>query len=745
MADEKEILIKVGADVSSANSGLKEVQDGMKSISDTPVDKPFKSLKAAIREATVELQKVEDQFGKTSKQFAEAAKKVSELKDRQQELNNSIAAFNPDNKLQALVSVAKGATGALQGVSGAMAFIGVESEKSSETLARLQGLMAFSQALNSVDDIKNAMKDFGNVTGVTAAAQKYMATATTVTSVALKALGFSAETTSVGFKVLRGAIIGTGIGALVIGLVALVQNFDSVKKAVLNLIPGLGQVADFLGGVINAITDFVGVTSEAEREMQKLIEATEKQIKQTDEFLDANGYKYDEYTQRKIKANNDYRKHLVEVNKDETKSEAEKQALLKQYRDKADYEINKAQSDREKKIADDNKKAKDELDKAEKEKQQKAKEARDKEKAARQKAAEEYKKQQENILEQDRQTSKLITEARLAAITDEFTKKQNQLQVSAQEELDKELDTLNKKLISYTQFEIRRKAIQDKYAQLQSDLAVEKAKQDEEAVLKAQQEVHDSLVAAFAEKKTVAETEVIKTTRENVVTKEDSPDEAKEKIERVLEAKLEAEQAAFELEKVQKAGQKAELEQLEQQHLSNVVALTKQASDDKKAIDDAETEAKKNNIQAVSTFLGNLSELAGKQTVAGKALAIAQTTIDTYQAAMSAYKSMAGIPVVGPALGVAAAAAAVAAGIKNVQKIVAVQVPGNHGGNGSSAPAIANAPSINSTQLSPEQIGKIQDVRVINQQDQVVKAFVSQRDLDTQAEKSAFLNKVRSL
>jgi hypothetical protein len=52
-----------------------------------------------------------------------------------------------------------------------------------------------------------------------------------------------------------------------------------------------------------------------------------------------------------------------------------------------------------------------------------------------------------------------------------------------------------------------------------------------------------------------------------------------------------------------------------------------------------------------------------------KAAAIAQTIIDTYQAAQAAYKSMVGIPYVGPALAVAAAAAAVAAGLARVNAI----------------------------------------------------------------------------
>jgi len=59
-----------------------------------------------------------------------------------------------------------------------------------------------------------------------------------------------------------------------------------------------------------------------------------------------------------------------------------------------------------------------------------------------------------------------------------------------------------------------------------------------------------------------------------------------------------------------------------------------------------------------------------------KAFAIAQTTIDTYQAAVAAYKAMAGIPIVGPALATAAAAAAIAFGMARVAAIASMQPGG---------------------------------------------------------------------
>jgi hypothetical protein len=96
-----------------------------------------------------------------------------------------------------------------------------------------------------------------------------------------------------------------------------------------------------------------------------------------------------------------------------------------------------------------------------------------------------------------------------------------------------------------------------------------------------------------------------------------------------------------------------------------------------------------------SSTAGNLSKIMGEQTVAGKAFAVIQATIDTYKGATSAYASLAGIPVVGPALGAVAAGAAIVAGIANVKAITSAGSGGGGGGGGGSvsAPATPATPA----------------------------------------------------
>lgn len=84
-----------------------------------------------------------------------------------------------------------------------------------------------------------------------------------------------------------------------------------------------------------------------------------------------------------------------------------------------------------------------------------------------------------------------------------------------------------------------------------------------------------------------------------------------------------------------------------------------------------------NKLELASNAFSQIASILGEESAAGKAVAIAATTIDTYRAAQSAYTGMvAAIPgPVGIALGAVAAAASVVSGLANVKKIVAVKTP----------------------------------------------------------------------
>lgn len=108
-----------------------------------------------------------------------------------------------------------------------------------------------------------------------------------------------------------------------------------------------------------------------------------------------------------------------------------------------------------------------------------------------------------------------------------------------------------------------------------------------------------------------------------------------------------------------------------QTQLSKLTVLEKTYADNKKQITEQSEAAR---LSAIQTTLGNVQGLFKQNTAAFKAIAIAQTTIDTYKAAVSAYA--AGLQIGGPAGLIAApiaAGAAIASGLANIANISGVK------------------------------------------------------------------------
>jgi hypothetical protein len=188
-------------------------------------------------------------------------------------------------------------------------------------------------------------------------------------------------------KAFKVALIGTGIGALVVGLILLITNFDKVKAAVYNLIPGLKNVGEFVGNIINAVTDFIGVTSEAERAFARLTEQADKSLAKNKKFLAEQGSQLDEFTKRKIESNNKYNEAIKEQGADVI-------ALAKEQ----NREIAKIDADRDEARTKKRKEAQDKIDTENQRAADKAKVEREKQKAIADKLAEDKKKLLEDNL-----------------------------------------------------------------------------------------------------------------------------------------------------------------------------------------------------------------------------------------------------------------------------------------------------------------------------------------------------------
>ena len=211
------------------------------------------------------------------------------------------------------------------------------------------------------------------------------------------------------------------------------------------------------------------------------------------------------------------------------------------------------------------------------------------------------------------------------------------------------------------------------------------------------------------------------------------------------EAVTEDEKRALELEKVGAHYDKLIAEakrlglstvKLEEAKAKAIAKIKK--SNDKEELKWADMTIKQKGKMALNG-LNQLASVMGKESAAGKAAAIANTTISTYQSAQKSYDSLAGIPIVGIPLGIAAAGAAIVSGFAQVKAITSTKLPTlagktppSAGGSTPSAPTLATPPSIPPAFNVVGASGTNQLAEAIGGQEQLpVQAYVVSNDIST--------------
>lgn len=244
--------------------------------------------------------------------------------------------------------------------------------------------------------------------------------------------------------------------------------------------------------------------------------------------------------------------------------------------------------------------------------------------------------------------------------------------------------------------------------------AEEKRKADLEKRL-AEEKKTQELIDEARKRNIAARPESITATQDQVLEDEQAARDAEVKAEEEKQAKI----LAAQMKTVDGKRNILLIDQATQQHISDLNIETARK----------EAEAKEILLQTTASALTNLSMVAGRETVAGKALAIASSIINTYQGAT---KALAQGGIAGPI----AAAGIIASGLAAVKQIVSVKVPGASGGGG----VAANAPSLNTqSPLNPTTIASNQvtlDQRSINAiGNRAIRAYVVESDITSQQEK----------
>jgi hypothetical protein len=210
---EEVIGIKVTADTAQATADVQKLD---KAFIETDIS--VKSLRTQLKEAQAQVGLMADKFGATSKEAVNAAKRAAELKDRIGDAKALTDAFNPDAKFKAVASSLAGVAGGFSALQGAMALFGNENKDVEKALLKVNAAMALSQGLQAVGESVDSFRQLGAVIKSTTAFQELNNAATKTATFVQKAFGVATVETSTGFKVLKGAIVATGIGALVVAL-----------------------------------------------------------------------------------------------------------------------------------------------------------------------------------------------------------------------------------------------------------------------------------------------------------------------------------------------------------------------------------------------------------------------------------------------------------------------------------------------------------------------------------------------
>ena len=221
---------------------------------DLTVKKPdFKSMKSEIKELTIAAQQAVMQFGEFSPEARKAEAALASARDRMEDFNDRVKAVNPD-KFAQLNTVVSGVARGFQAAQGAMALFGNQSKDLEKTMIKLQGAMALAEGLEGIGKVQ----------------QQFGALAGNIKGGVIKA-----------FQSL-GRISTLAFGVIGIALTLIIANFDTLKKAVMSLIPGLSSMAKFVGGLVQQFTDWVGITSAQDRALDKLNKTTGKTNEQLD-------------------------------------------------------------------------------------------------------------------------------------------------------------------------------------------------------------------------------------------------------------------------------------------------------------------------------------------------------------------------------------------------------------------------------------------------------------------------------
>jgi len=582
-------------------------------------DQSVKSFKAQLREAKEEALRLAEAFGETDKRTIAAAQKVAHLRDRMEDVNATIKGLHPD-KFQMIANITGTLANGFAAAQGAAALLGGESEDLQKAMVRVQGAMALAQGVSGLKDMQFM----------------FAGLQTTITTQVIPALG-----------TLRGALIATGVGAIVVAVGLLAANWEKVTGAVRRFfnLPDWGKI---------------------KKQNEHNIKTLEREI----ELLEAKGATEEEIHRAKLARYQQELLQLIAIDSSRQLTE-EETARMEELRHLARLEREREKFRVKEKTIKDTEKAETDAEERRKKREELTLEAEQKRLQA-----------EQNSIERNVAMLKLHEDTL-----------DNRLAIT-QLNFEKEIRTLKEKGYSEVQIQMLLNAELNKvratYYKEQED--AQKKQQD---TLKAQREKAAQDELSFIQSKyDEEELAAMKAAKTQEDLQKAQTEIRKRELQNEIQARRDYGQATIEQEK-----------ELEALRLKNA----EDAANKQKEIDKTVADTKKQAYADVMTASSALIELIGQQTAAGKAIALAQIAADTGVAIAKALNTTSSPSPDNVATGglagiakYAAISAAILSASARAMKIVKggnVQQGGAAGGGMSASRGNIPMPSMNSSSL----------------------------------------------
>lgn len=229
-----------------------------------------------LRDRLADLDKIINETDIGSQRFKDASDEAANLRLQIDQATGKVDEFGnrePKNPVKKTFEDAVVTAGILGSTFSAL------SQQFSDNEAVQEKLAKATQGVALAINIANVVKEKGAIIDTFTLAKTQALTAATAVYTAV------VGTSTGAMKAFRVALAATGIGLLIVGIGLLIQNFDKVKEALLKFIPGLADLADFVGKAVDSFLNFIGVTNDETKalrnqktEVQQLIDAEKRRL-----------------------------------------------------------------------------------------------------------------------------------------------------------------------------------------------------------------------------------------------------------------------------------------------------------------------------------------------------------------------------------------------------------------------------------------------------------------------------------